>query len=99
MKAVTRTLAVSLIAGASLLASTGAGAWWSSNHDDDYWDGPWGYPGYGWGGYPGYGGWGGYPGYGGWGGGYPGYGGWGSGAPQVIYTEPKTSAPPPQRIE
>jgi hypothetical protein len=102
-----------LIAGVSLLASTGAGAWWNNSHDDDYWDGPWGYPGYGWGGYPGYGWGGGYPGYGwgggypgyGWGGGYPGYGwgggypgyGWGSGIPQVIYTEPKGSSNPPPR--
>jgi hypothetical protein len=110
MKVTTRILTLSLIAGTSLLASTGASAsWWGGHHDDDYWDGPWGYPGYGWGGYPGYGGWGGYPGYGGWGGyGYPGYGGWGgypgygwgSGAPQVIYTEPKgSSSPPPRRIE
>jgi hypothetical protein len=99
MKSATKVLTLSTIAGVSLLVSASAAAWWSD--DSDYWDGPWGYPGYGgWGGYPGYGGWGGYPGYyGGWGGypgyggwgGYPGYGGWGSGMPQVIITQPQES--------
>jgi len=101
MKATLKVLTVCAMAGASLLISTSAGAWWSNDHDD--WDGPWGYPGYGgwggypgyyggWGGYPGYhGGWGGYPGYGGWGG-YPGYGGWGLGVPEVIYTQPQESS-------
>ena len=95
MKATKNLLAVALMTGA-MLVSSGASAWWSD--DNDYWDGPWGYPGYGgWGGYPGYGGWGGYPGYGGWGG-YPGYGGWGGGSPQVIYTQPRQSNPAPSPV-
>jgi hypothetical protein len=100
MKIATKVLTLSAIAGASLMVSTSTNAWWSNDNDD--WDGPWGYPGYGgWGGYPGYGGWGGYPGYGGgWGGypgygggwgGYPGYGGWGSGIPRIIYAQPQES--------
>jgi hypothetical protein len=51
-----KILTLAVVTGIPALVSTGAGAWWSDN--DDYWDGPWGYPGYGWGGYPGYGGWG-----------------------------------------
>jgi hypothetical protein len=65
-----------LLTGATALPVTvnafWGGSWMPWNwFDNDYYGGPWGYPGYGWGGYPGYG-WGGYPGYG-WGG-YPGYG-------------------------
>jgi hypothetical protein len=53
MKAATRTLILSVIAGTALLVPAGGSAsWWGSN-DHDYWDGPWGYPGYGgWGGAP-----------------------------------------------
>ena len=73
-----KIMALAVISGSALLVSTASNAWWDD--DNDYWDGPWGYPGYGYGGYPGYGyggypgyGYGGYPGYG-YGGGYPGYG-------------------------
>jgi len=69
MNKMSKLIASAVIAGTATFAAGTANAWWGN----DYWDGPWGYPGYGWGGYPGYG-WGGYPGYG-WGG-YPGYG-WG----------------------
>ena len=104
MKVSMKSMALAVIAGSSLLVSTAGNAWWDD--DNDYWDGPWGYPGYGWGGYPGYGGYGGYPGYGGWGGypgyggwgGYPGYGGWDSGYPQVIYTQPRQSNPAPRPV-
>ncbi|HUT41505.1 MAG TPA: hypothetical protein VM011_09205 [Gammaproteobacteria bacterium] len=68
MNKISKLIASTVIAGSAALAAGTANAWWGN----DYYDGPWGYPGYGWGGYPGYG-WGGYPGYGGWGG-YPGYG-------------------------
>jgi len=72
------------LAGATLLATMPANAFWGSWGSGGPWyggpwhGGPWygGYPYYGgWGGYPYYGGWGGYPYYGGWGG-YPYYGGW-----------------------
>ena len=95
MRVTTKIQTLTVITGFSVLVSTGASAWWSDN--DDYWDGPWGYPGYGydypgygWGGYPGYG-WDGYPGYG-WGG-YP---GWGQQAPRriEIYTGSQESRVP-----
>ncbi|MGB5307025.1 MAG: hypothetical protein WBO57_12360 [Gammaproteobacteria bacterium] len=99
MKFITKIRTLTVITATSILVSTSAGAWW--DNDRDYWDeGPWAYPGYGWGGYPGYGGWGGYPGYGGWGGypgyggwgGYPGYGGWGQHTRRIeIYTEPQAA--------
>ena len=59
MRVAKKIMALAMIAGISVLASTSASArgWWNS--DNDYWDG-WGYPGYGWDGYPGYG-WGRYP--------------------------------------
>jgi hypothetical protein len=78
------------------------GKWFGGNKNDDYYDGPYGYPGYGYpggygygypggyGGYPGYG-YGGYPGYGY--GGYPGYGPQGY-APQG-YGGQGSSAPAP----
>jgi len=79
-----RLLLAAVVAGAAMLTSVSANAFWGpfsfmrwGGWDDGWgWGGPWygwGYPGYGWG-YPGYG-WG-YPWYG-WG--YPGYGwgGWG----------------------
>ena len=94
-----RKLMVSLLlvcATALPMASANAfwgGGWmpWDWFDDDDYYYGPYGYPGY-YGGYPGYYGgypgyyggypgyYGGYPAYGGYPGyygGYPGYGGWG----------------------
>jgi hypothetical protein len=85
MRTLSSFILTTIVAGTATIGWTSAGAWWSDDHDDYYYDRPWhgggwygGYPGYGWGGYPGYGwggyGWGGYPGYG-WGG-YPGYG-WG----------------------
>jgi hypothetical protein len=71
MNLTTKILTLAAISGFSVAVSSGANAsWWNSNNHhryyDDYYDGPWGYPGYGygWGRYPG---WGGYPGYG-WGG-------------------------------
>ena len=60
MSKFSKVLTTSLVAGALALSASSASAWWGGN---DYWGGPWGYPGYGWGGYPGYG-WGGYPAYG-----------------------------------
>jgi hypothetical protein len=78
--------------------------WMGGDNDryDDY-RGGYGYPGYGYGGYPGYGGYGGYPGYGGYGGypgyggygGYPGYGGYGGygGSPVVIMPQNSPRAP------
>jgi len=70
MKKLTKLIAVAIVAGTAALGASTASAWWGGN---DYWGGPWGYPGYGYGGYPGYGyggyGYGGYPGYG-----YGGYG-------------------------
>src|SRR5210317_2642154 len=80
-----KLMASLLLVGATTLPMTSAnaffggwGPWDWFDDDDDYYYGPWGYPGYGYG-YPGYG-YGGYPGYGyggypGYGGGYPGYGG------------------------
>jgi hypothetical protein len=80
------------------------GKWMGGNDNDDYYDGPYGYPGYGYGpygypgygyGYPGYGygypgyGYGGYPGYG------PGYGAPGYGAPGGGSQAP-APAPAPQ---
>ncbi len=103
MNKVSKLIASSVIAGSAFVAAGTANAWWGN----DYYDGPWGYPGYwggypgyGWGGYPGYGwggypgyGWGGYPGYGGWGGyGYPGYG-WG-GYPGYGYAAPVVPVAP-----
>ena len=79
MKKIIRLFSITLLAGSAMIA-TSAQAFWGPfdffDNDDDYWGGPWGYPGYGYpgygyGGYPGYG-YGGYPGYGY--GGYPGYG-------------------------
>ena len=99
MRILRKNLFLAAVACVPVLVSTGAGAWW--NDDDDYWGGPWGYPGYGGYGYPGYGGYGypgyggwGYPGYGGWG--YPGYGGWGGyghNNPNVIYIQPQDARP------
>ena len=63
MKKLTKFIAVAIVAGTAALGASAASAWWG---DDDYWGGPWGNRGYGYGGYPGYG-YGGYPGYG-WGG-------------------------------
>jgi hypothetical protein len=78
------------------------GKWMGGNDNDDYYDGPYGYPGYGYPGpygYPGYG-YGGYPGYGygypGYGyGGYPGYGPQGYG-PQGQGGSAPAPAPAPQ---
>ena len=61
MKKLTKLIAVAIVAGTAALSASTASAWWGNDYYDDYWGGPWGYPGYGWGGYPGYG-WGGYPG-------------------------------------
>jgi hypothetical protein len=88
MNKISKLAASLLIAGTAVLGASTAQAFWGPFDwfdDDDDWYGP----GYGYGGYPGYGGWGGpgygyggYPGYGGWGGpgygygGYPGYGGY-----------------------
>ena len=81
MNAIAKRTAASLLAALTSFASTGTHAWWNDDdHYDRWYGGRWyGYPGYAWGGCPGYG-WG-YPGYGwggspscyGWGG-YPGYG-------------------------
>jgi hypothetical protein len=90
MRLATKILTLAVITGTTALISTSASAWWSSDNDDYWGGGPWGYPGYGgWGGYPGYGGWGGYPGYGGW-----------QQSPRVIYTQPPESGSSQQyRIE
>jgi len=70
------------------------GKWMGGNNDDDYYDGPYGYPGYGYPGaygYPGYGY--GYPGYGY--GPQPGYGPQGY-APQGGGSSAPAPAPAPQ---
>ena len=75
MKKIWLTASGALLAGASVLATMPAQAFWGSWGSGGPWyGGPW-HGGNWWGGYPYYGGWGGYPHYGGWGGyGYPFYG-------------------------
>jgi hypothetical protein len=100
MRNSSRFLLAAVVAGAAMLTSLSAQAFWGPFSFMNWggWD-DWGYPGYGWGypgygwGYPGYG-WGGYPGYG-WG--YPAYGygygypyGYGWGLP---YAYPAVAAP------
>ncbi len=97
-----RLLLAAVVAGATMLTSLSAQAFWGPFSFMNWggWGGPWsgygwGYPGYGWG-YPGYGYGYGYPGYG-YGYGYP-YGGWG--APYaygwgVPYAYPTTVAAAP----
>ena len=50
MNKISKLVASAVIAGTATFAAGTANAWWGN----DYWDGPWGYPGYGWGGYPAY---------------------------------------------
>jgi hypothetical protein len=91
MKTTLKFAVIAAVAGSALFTTLSAQAFWGPFDwfDDDYYDGPWGYPGYGYG-YPGYGY--GYPGYGY---GYPGYGypAYGYGYPGYGYGYPYAPAP------